>query len=79
VIHVLVIATIEEAELLLSVSWIVSGINVEQDLSSFPDLFPADLHKPIEESILQLEEVARRGRVLPAAESWLGSERLPSG
>jgi hypothetical protein len=48
VIHVLVIATIEEAELLLPVSGIVGGIDVEQDLSSFPDLLPADLHKPIE-------------------------------
>src|SRR4029077_20279728 len=76
VIHVLVIATIEEAELLLSVSWIVSGIDIEQDLSSFSDLLPADLHKPIEESILQLEEVTRPGRVLPAAESWLRSERF---
>ena len=48
VIHVLVITTIEEAELLLGVSWIVGGIDIEQDLPSSPDLFPADLHKPIE-------------------------------
>ena len=48
VIHVLVITAVEEAQLLLSMSWIVGGINIEQDLSSFPDLFPADLHKPIE-------------------------------
>ena len=48
VIHVLVIATIEEAELLLPVRWIVSGIDIEQELSSFPNLFSADLHKPIE-------------------------------
>jgi hypothetical protein len=57
-IHVLVITTIEEAELLQSVRGIVGGIDIEQDLSSFPDLFPTDLHKPIEKSILQLEEVA---------------------
>jgi hypothetical protein len=61
VIHVLAIATIEEAELLLSMSGIVGGIDVEQDLSSFPNLFSADLYKPIEQSILQLEDVARRG------------------
>ena len=47
-IHVLVITTIEKAELLLPVSRIVRGINIEQNLSSFPDLFPADLHEPIE-------------------------------
>jgi hypothetical protein len=47
-IHVLVITTIEEAELLLAVSWIVGGIDIQQDLSSFPDLFPADLYKPID-------------------------------
>ena len=76
VIHVLAIATIKEAELLLPVRGIVGGIDIQQDLSSFADLFPADLHKPIQQSILQLEQVARRGRVLPAAESWLRSEEL---
>jgi hypothetical protein len=48
VIHVLVITTVEEAELLLPVRWIVGGIDIEQGLSSFADLFSADLHKPIE-------------------------------
>jgi hypothetical protein len=48
VIHVLIIITIEKAELLLPVSWVVRGIDIKQDLSSFPDLFPADLYKPIE-------------------------------
>ncbi|MGC1770536.1 MAG: hypothetical protein WA785_19680 [Candidatus Acidiferrales bacterium] len=47
-IHVLAIATIKEAELLLSVSRIVGGIDIEQDLSPFADLFTADLHKPIQ-------------------------------
>ncbi len=70
-IHVLAIATIKEAELLLPVSGIIGGIDIQQDLSPFADLFPADLHKPIEQSILQSEEIARRRRVLPAAESWL--------
>src|SRR4030095_16670775 len=67
VIHVLIITTIEETELLLPVRRIVGGINIQQDLSPFVNLFSADLHKPIEQSILQLEEIARRGRVLPAA------------
>src|SRR5580765_7620245 len=71
VIHVLVIATVEEAELLLPVRWIVSGIDIQQNLSSFANLFSADLHKPIEQSILQMEEIARCGRVLPATERWL--------
>jgi hypothetical protein len=70
-IHVLVITTIEEAELLLAVSGIVGGIDIQQNLPSFSDLLPANLHKPIEQSILQLEEIARRARVLPAAEGWL--------
>ena len=71
VIHVLAISTIKEAELLLSVSGIVGGIDIEQDLSPFADLFPADLHKPIEQSILQSEQIARHRRVLPAAQSGL--------
>ena len=54
VIHVLVITTIEKAELLLPVRGIVGGIDFEQDLPSFPDLFLADPYKPIEQSILQL-------------------------
>jgi hypothetical protein len=44
----LVITTIEEAELLLPIRGIVGGIDIEQDLSSFPDLFPTDPYKPIE-------------------------------
>jgi hypothetical protein len=51
-IHVLVVTTVEETELLLSVRWIVGGIDIEQDLSPFANLFSADLHKPIEQSIL---------------------------
>ena len=61
VIHVLVIATVEETELLLTIGWIVGGIDIEQDLSPLAHLFSAEFHKPIEQSILQLEEVARRG------------------
>ena len=66
VIHVLAIATIKEAELLLSVSRIVGGIDIEQDLSPFADLFPANLHKPIQQSILQSEEIARRRASSPS-------------
>ena len=61
VIHVLVITTIEEAELLLPVRGIVSGIDIQQDLSSFPDLFSADLHKPIKQSILSLRRSRGEG------------------
>jgi hypothetical protein len=53
------------------VSGIIGGIDIEQDLSPFADLFPTDLHKPIEQSTLQSEQLARRRRVLLAAESWL--------
>ena len=41
VIHVLVITTVEETELLLTVRWIVSGIDIEQDLSPLANLFSA--------------------------------------
>ena len=44
----LVITAIEKAKLLLPVSGIVRGIDIEQDLFSFQDLFPADPHEPIE-------------------------------
>jgi len=74
VIHVLVVTAVEETELLLAVGWIVGGIDIQQDLSSFTNLFSTDLHKPIEQRILQLEKIARRRRVLPAAERWLRSE-----
>jgi len=47
-IQVLVITTIEKAKLLLPVSGIVRGIDIQQDLSSFQGLFPADPHEPIE-------------------------------
>ena len=50
----------EETELLLTVRWIVGGIDIEQDLSPLANLFSAEFHKPIEQSILQLEELARR-------------------
>jgi len=38
---VLVITTVEETELLLTVRWIVSGIDIEQDLSPLANLFSA--------------------------------------
>ena len=47
-IPVLALATVKEAELLLSVSGIVGGIDIQQDLSSLANLFPADLHKAIQ-------------------------------
>jgi hypothetical protein len=52
VIHVLAIAGVEKAQLLLSVSRIIGGIDIEQDLSALANLVPADLHKPIQQSIL---------------------------
>ena len=39
VIHVLVVGTIKETELLLTVCRIVGGIDIQKDLSSFTDLF----------------------------------------
>jgi hypothetical protein len=48
---VLVVTAVEETELLLTVGWIVGGINIRQDLSPFANLFSANLHKPIQQSI----------------------------
>ena len=38
VIHVLAITTVEEAELLLAMSGIVGGVDVEQNLATLADL-----------------------------------------
>src|SRR6201987_91591 len=42
VIHLLVVSSIEEAQLLLSVGGIVGGIHIEQDFAALPNLLSAE-------------------------------------
>jgi len=44
-IHVLAVGAVEEAELLLAVSGIVGGIEIEQDLAAPADLVAADTNE----------------------------------
>ena len=79
VIHVLAVGTVEEAELLLAMSGIVGGIEVEQDLAALADLLPAEADELLPQAVVQAHQIAGRRRVLPTAERGLGSERVSQG
>src|SRR5581483_9963800 len=79
VIHVLTIGAVEETELLLAVSGIVGGIDVEQDLAALPHLLATDADEDFQQGIIQTHQVARQRGVLPAAERGLGAERIAQG
>ena len=76
VIHVLAVATIEEAQLLLPMSRIVRRVKIEQDLAAFSYLFTTHADKPIEQNILQTDDLASRRRVLPTTERRLRAQSL---
>src|ERR1700750_3348906 len=76
VIHVLVVGAIEEAQLLLSVSGIVGGIDIEQDFATLPNLLSAEADESIEGTIVSAYELAARGCVFPATQSGLRTQRL---
>src|ERR1700693_2933561 len=76
VIHVLAVATIEEAQLLLPMSRVVGGVDIEQDLAAFSHLFTTDADEPIQQGILQTDDLASRRRVLPTAERRLRAQSL---
>src|SRR6201984_3052511 len=76
VIHVLVAGSIEKAQRLLSVGGIVGGIDVEQDFAALPNLLSAEANEGIEPAIVSADELAGRGRVFPATESRLRTQRL---
>src|ERR1022692_832391 len=75
-IHVLAVATIEEAQLLLPMSRVVGGVDIEQDLAAFSHLFTTDADEPIQQSVLQTDDLASRRRVLPTAERRLRAQSL---
>jgi len=79
VIHVLVVGAIEEAQLLLSVSGIVGGIDIEQDFATLPNLLSAEADESIEGTIVSAYELAARGCVFPATQSGLRTQRLAQG
>src|SRR5579864_7774706 len=79
VIHVLVVGAIEEAQLLLSVGGIVGGIDIEQDFATLPNLLSAEANESIEGTIVSADELAARGRVFPATQSGLRTQRLAQG
>src|SRR5437899_11337100 len=61
-VHVLVVGPVEEAQLL-----VVGGVDIEQDLAAPPDLLATDLHKPIQQSVVQEDDLPSGGSVFPTA------------
>jgi len=76
---VLAVGAVEETELLLAVSGIVGGIEVQQDLAALPDLLAAETDELLPQDVVQAHQVTGRRRVLPAAESGLGAQRVSQG
>ena len=76
VIHVLAVATVEEAELLLAVGGIVGGIDVEQNLATLADLVTAEADELLAQPVVVVHQIAGGRRVLPATEGGLGAERV---
>ena len=60
VIHVLAVGAIEEAELLLAVSGIVGGIEIEQDLAALANLVAAETDELLAQQVV--ERAPGRGR-----------------
>ena len=75
-IHVLAVGAVEEAELLLAVSGIVGGIDVEQNLAALTDLVAAEPDELLTPDVVEAHQIAGGGRVLPTAEGGLGAERV---
>ena len=74
-IHVLTVNAVEEAELLLAVSGIVGGIEIEQDLAALQDLVATAADEVLAPEVVQAHPIASRGNVFPTAEGRLGAER----
>ena len=60
VIHVLAVGAVEEAELLLAMSGIVGGIDIEQDLAALADLVAAEADELLAQQVV--ESAPDRGR-----------------
>jgi len=76
VIHVLAKTAVEQAELLLAVSGIVGGVDVEQDLAALADLVGAEADKRLAQPVVAAYQIAGGRRVLPATERGLRTERV---
>ena len=76
VIHVLAVSSVEEAELLLAMSRIVGGVNVEQNLATLADWVAADPDELLAQPIVGVHQIASRRRVFPATERGLGTEHV---
>ena len=76
VVHVLVVGAIEKAELLLAVRGIVGGIDIQQDRAALAHLVAAETDELLDQSVVEVHQVAGARRVLPAAEGRLGAERI---
>jgi hypothetical protein len=76
VIHVLAVGAVEKAELLLAVRGIVGGIDIEQNLAALADLVAAEMDELLDQSVIEVHQVAGARRVLPEAEGRLGTERI---
>ncbi|HTC79795.1 MAG TPA: hypothetical protein VK657_14365, partial [Terriglobales bacterium] len=75
-IHMLAVGSIEEAELLLAVSRIVGGIEIEQELAALANLVAAEADELLAQPVVGVHQIAGGRRVLPAAERGLGTERV---
>ena len=76
VIHVLAVSAVEEAELLLAMSRIVGGIDIEQNLAALADLVATETDELLAEQVVDVHQIASGRRVLPAAERGLRTERV---
>jgi hypothetical protein len=76
VIHVLAVSAVEEAELLLAMSGIVGGVDVEQNLATRADLITANPDELLAQQIVVVCQIASGRRVFPATERGLRTERV---
>src|SRR5258708_37236311 len=74
--HVVAITTVEEAELLLAMSGIVGGVDVEQNLATLADLVATHTDELLAQQVVGVHQIASGRGVLPATEGGLGPERF---
>src|SRR5215831_8597305 len=64
-IHVLPVAAVKEAELLLTIGGIVGGVEIEQDFAALADLVATEADELLAPSVVQAYQIASIGRVFP--------------
>src|SRR5258708_22466384 len=72
----LVVSAVEEAELLLAVRGVIGGIEVEQNLTALAYLVAAEMDELLDQSVIEVHQVAGARRVLPAAKGGLRAQRV---